>query len=132
MTKVINQKHSHTLQEDSTPLHQDFFYKPRRKIIDWRLLASIDINEITRDNNIEILQSCIDNITFCDITDPGRNQDSGLVKMFQLAQLIIEFLVYSQKFLMTEKNKLGIKVDEISEELEGFKRDNIKIVIAND
>jgi hypothetical protein len=125
MTKLSNQTH---IIEDQSLLHQDFYYKPRRKPIDWRLLSSIDINQITTDNNIEILQSCIDNITFCDITESGQPQDSGLVKMFQLAQLIIEFLVYSQKFLMTEKNEISGKVAGLSEELEEMKKDNVKIV----
>jgi hypothetical protein len=47
-----------------------------------------------------------------------QDQDPNLVKMFQLSQLIIEFLLHSQKFLLSDKDVVGRQMEEMALALE--------------
>lgn len=47
--------------------------------------------------DVTVLQEILQNITFCDIeSEDLRYVDPNFIKLFQLAQLIIEYLLYSQ------------------------------------
>lgn len=59
-----------TSTKDSSPL-DDFYFKPKRKQINWRLLSTVNIDDIVRQNKVEVLHSMIENVTFCDIQDKG-------------------------------------------------------------
>ena len=79
--------------------------------------ASIDIKEVFQDGNVDskTLQTVLPGIAFCSLEDEFNNQKSigttevslppGFTKLFQLAQLIIQYLLHSQKKL-TEAIKL--------------------------
>ena len=81
------------------------------------LAASIDIKEVFQDGNVDskTLQTVLPGIAFCSLEDEFNNQKSnvttevslppGFAKIFHLAQLIIQYLLHSQKKL-TEAIKL--------------------------
>ena len=50
----------------SSPL-QDFYFKPKKVSINWRLLSSVNVDEIWKSNNTQKLQPLIENITCGDI-----------------------------------------------------------------
>ncbi|CAH8670145.1 unnamed protein product [Schistosoma curassoni] len=79
-------------------------FRKRTEKIDWKRLASIDVNRITKDVDIESLQEILSSVTFCDITNEidTRYVDNNLIKLFQLAQLLVEYLLVSSRFTNTK------------------------------
>uniref|UniRef100_T1IWF7 C2H2-type domain-containing protein n=1 Tax=Strigamia maritima TaxID=126957 RepID=T1IWF7_STRMM len=76
-------------------------FRKRNERIDWRKIASIDLERISRELDFDTLQDNIANVAFCNIEcelDP-RNCDPNYTKLFRLAQLIIEYLLHSQDYL---------------------------------
>lgn len=54
--------------------------------------------------DIQILQEIMENITFCDLeAEDLRHVDPNIVKLFQLSQLIIEYQLHSQEYLIAQK-----------------------------
>jgi hypothetical protein len=81
-----------------------FYFRPRRERINWRFLASIQLDRVIRDVDIQILQEIMENITFCDLeAEDLRHVDPNIVKLFQLSQLIIEYQLHSQEYLIAQK-----------------------------
>ena len=86
-------------------------------LLHYFLAASIDIKEVFQDGNVDskTLQTVLPGIAFCSLEDEFNNQKSnvttevslppGFAKIFHLAQLIIQYLLHSQKKL-TEAIKL--------------------------
>ena len=86
-------------------------------LLQYFLAASIDIKEVFQDGNVDskTLQTVLPGIAFCSLEDEFNNQKSnvttevslppGFAKIFHLAQLIIQYLLHSQKKL-TEAIKL--------------------------
>ncbi|RTG87791.1 zinc finger protein DZIP1 [Schistosoma bovis] len=102
-------------------------FRKRTEKIDWKRLASIDVNRITKDVDIESLQEILSSVTFCDITNEidTRYVDNNLIKLFQLAQLLVEYLLYSQDYLTTtidslkeENNELHKNCDKLKHQLQ--------------
>ena len=60
----------------------------------------------------------MENITFSNVEFENFSQiDSNLVKLFQISQLIIEFLAHSQEFLLRENQDLNQFLGQIESEL---------------
>jgi hypothetical protein len=68
---MVQTKHNTFFDDKSNSPLDDFYFKPKRKQINWRVLASINVDDLVRENNVEILHSIIENITYCDIEDKG-------------------------------------------------------------
>lgn len=75
-----------------------FSFAQREGRIDWKLLASVDPEVVSRRCDVRGLQAIIDNLTFADIERERAwsAADKSLMKLLRLAQLSIEYLVYSQ------------------------------------
>ncbi|KAF5398144.1 Zinc finger protein DZIP1L [Paragonimus heterotremus] len=95
---------------------QPFIFRKRMEKIDWRRLAAADVNRIASQIDVETLQELLSSVAFCDITTEidTRYVDANLIKLFQLAQLLVEYLLYSQDYLTSTVNAL-------KEENEGLK-----------
>ncbi|KAA3675770.1 zinc finger protein DZIP1 [Paragonimus westermani] len=100
---------------------QPFIFRKRLEKIDWRRLgkpcfiqcflppsAAVDVNRIASQIDIETLQELLSCVAFCDITTEidVRYVDANLIKLFQLAQLLVEYLLYSQDYLKSTVNAL--------------------------
>lgn len=83
---------------------KSFAFRKRYEKIDWRRIASIDTDTISRTLDFNALQDNIMNITFCNIEAEldVRLVDPNFVKIFKLAQMIIEYLLHSQEFLTSK------------------------------
>ncbi|TNN13984.1 Zinc finger protein isoform 1 [Schistosoma japonicum] len=99
-------------------------FRKRTEKIDWKLLASIDVNRIASRVDIESLQEILSFVTFCDITTEvdTRYVDNNLIKLFQLAQLLIEYLLYSQDYLTTTIGSLKEENNELYKNCEKLKQ----------
>ncbi|KAM9820904.1 cilium assembly protein DZIP1 [Neosynchiropus ocellatus] len=81
-----------------------FRFRPRRESVDWRRISAVDINVVVNELDVDALQEHISAVTFCCL-DGERCQrcrspvDPSLVKLLQLAQLTVEWLLHCQEFL---------------------------------
>ncbi|CAH1782194.1 unnamed protein product [Owenia fusiformis] len=108
-----------TTNEHQKP-EQGFAFKRRFERVDWRKIASIDVDRISRNLDFHVLQENILNITFCNIEaelDMG-SVDPNFVKLFKLAQLTIEYLLHSQEFLSTNTAQVEDKLKQSQHENE--------------
>ncbi|KAI8802569.1 Iguana/Dzip1-like DAZ-interacting protein N-terminal-domain-containing protein [Cladochytrium replicatum] len=116
-----------------------FGFKRRKDRLNWRMLSGIHVDSIIREVDIAALQEIIDNVAYCDIESEDLRQiDPNMIKLFQLSQLIIEYLLYSQDYLshsyqtaseelkqVTESNtELQGTLNTVMGELDAAKRDN--------
>ena len=117
-----------------------FVFRRRTQIIDWRLLASVDIERIQNELDFVCLQQNLLHITFCNIDTEIdiRYSDHNLVKLFKMSQLISEYLLHSQEYLTETINFLETKnskmqqinsslqnqLDKREEEMNDLKKDN--------
>ena len=126
---MIKRQHDITL---TSPLGEPFipmtteFPSQRKERIDWFKLAAIDLHELNSSGcSIEILQDNLSHVTFCEAnTEFDLQTKSGqksLLKMFRLAQLLLQYMFISQEYmenqmhnLQAEMNVLLQKYEEVS------------------
>lgn len=105
------------------------FPSQRRERIDWHKLASVDLHELSSGCSIEVLQDHLSYITFCDAEsefDIGTSSGQrNLLKMFRLAQLIIQYLFLSQEFIETQ---LKVAQDELVQITEKYQQVKAKLL----
>ncbi|VDK36375.1 unnamed protein product [Taenia asiatica] len=72
-----------------------FFFRKRVERIDWKRLASVDVCRVASQIDIDALQDNLVSVAFCDINSEidTRYVDTNFIKLFQLAQLLIEYLL---------------------------------------
>jgi zinc finger protein DZIP1 len=63
--------------------------------VDWRAIATLDLERLVRDTDFQSLQENVMNVAFCDIEREDFSIDSNFLKLFKLAQLIIEYVLVS-------------------------------------
>nr|CDS25612.1 daz interacting protein 1 [Hymenolepis microstoma] len=97
-----------------------FFFRKRVERIDWKRLASVDVRKVASQVDIDVLQENLFSVAFCDIDAEidTRYVDTNLVKLFQLAQLLIEYLLYSQDYLTGTVDSLRRENENIKKETE--------------
>ncbi|XP_076004920.1 cilium assembly protein DZIP1-like [Genypterus blacodes] len=85
----------------SSPSIQPFKFRPRRESVDWRRINAVDVDQVIRQLDLDVLQEHISTVTFCTL-DGERCQrchtpvDPALVKLLRLAQLTVEWLHHCQ------------------------------------
>lgn len=85
-----------------------FVFQKRNARIDWRSLHSIDVDRLIREVDIDTLEMALDTIAFGDIQgEDSRNfTEANFVKIFRLAQLMVEYLLHVQELLAGHKSEL--------------------------
>ena len=76
-----------------------FAFRQRVGDVNWRAVSSVDLEKIVDDNEIEELQSIVDEVTFCDVKscDIKGNTIQSVKKLIHLMQLMLEYLLYCQE-----------------------------------
>ncbi|KAJ3060290.1 Zinc finger protein dzip1l, partial [Rhizoclosmatium hyalinum] len=96
-----------------------FYFKRRTERLDWRLLASLQVERVQREVDITALQEIMENITFCDVdSEDVRYVDPNFLKLFKISQLIIEYLVHTQDFLTDTQAVLSQDLQSTLDQLE--------------
>ncbi|KAI8848473.1 Iguana/Dzip1-like DAZ-interacting protein N-terminal-domain-containing protein [Chytridium lagenaria] len=114
--------HSRSNSPQPRPLASGFYFRKRTERLDWRMLASIHVERLQREVDVETLQRVIENITFCDVeSEDLRYVDPNFIKLFQLSQLIIEYLLHSQDYLSDHREKLVEECDILARDLESLR-----------
>ena len=90
---------------------QPFYFQQRRGRIDIRSVSQIDIDRIVRDVDIDLLQTHLENLTFCELKESDLRYltDPQIIKLFQTSQMMIEYLLYVQEQLTTNLQQLADK-----------------------
>jgi len=78
---------------------RDFYFQQRRGRIDLRAVASLDLDRIVEEVDIDALQSLLETVTFSNLKDLKYVTDTQVLKLFRIAQMIIEYLLYAQENL---------------------------------
>ncbi|EUB60339.1 Zinc finger protein DZIP1L [Echinococcus granulosus] len=101
-----------------------FFFRKRVERIDWKRLASVDVCRVASQMDIDALQDNLVSVAFCDINSEidTRYVDTNFIKLFQLAQLLIEYLLYSQDYLTNTVDSLRLENETIKKETDALKK----------
>ncbi|WIA11315.1 hypothetical protein OEZ85_011438 [Tetradesmus obliquus] len=110
---------------DGLPVtYQPFKFESRRSRIDWRLLHGVDINKLIRDTDLDTLERLVGCLAWGDIEaeDSRHLSEASFVKVFRLAQLLLEYLLYVQDSLkhtnsVLEELLLQSQMTELTERL---------------
>lgn len=107
---------------------KSFAFRKRYEKLDWRRIASIDTDAISRTLDFNALQDNIMNITFCNLEAEldVRLVDPNFVKIFKLAQMIIEYLLHSQEFLTSKLSGFESRLKQAEQEHEATKTELAK------
>lgn len=95
-----------------------FVFQRRSERVDWRNLASLDLDHVIRTLDVDALQRHLANTTFCDIrTENLQGVDANFVKLFELAQLTLEYVLFAQEHLAAAKAVTELNLDNVTKEL---------------
>ncbi|XP_068243204.1 cilium assembly protein DZIP1-like [Palaemon carinicauda] len=101
------------------------FPSQRRERVDWHKLASIDLHDLASGCSIEFLQENISHVTFCDAEAEfdlsAASGQRNLLKMYRLAQLIIQYLFLSQEYIESQLQQSQDDVQQITEKYQQVK-----------
>lgn len=94
-----------TPSSGAAPALHPFKFRPRRESVDWRRLNAVDIDLVVNQLDVDALQEYISLVTFCSLEGERCQRcqspmDPALVKLLQLAQLTVEWLLHCQDILM--------------------------------
>ncbi|ETW03865.1 hypothetical protein H310_05215 [Aphanomyces invadans] len=97
---------------------RSFSFRQRRGKLDTRAIAQIDLNRVVRETDIDTIQNQLENLAFSDITLQDFNQysDEYFLKLFQIAQLTVEYLLNVQESLVVHAEELESQCDQIQHE----------------
>ncbi|KAG0600897.1 hypothetical protein M758_11G069200 [Ceratodon purpureus] len=99
-----------------------FVFQKRLARIDWRTVHTIDVDRVIREVDIDTLETVLDTIAFGDIQgeDTRNFTEANFVKIFRLAQLMVEYLLHVQELLADHKAELlqaGATMQQKSEKI---------------
>ncbi|KAJ3175686.1 Zinc finger protein dzip1 [Geranomyces variabilis] len=112
---------------NETPVMAGFYFRRRRERVNWRLLSSMNIDQIMKEVDIKALQDIMENLTFCDIDGEDlRYPDQNIVKLIKLAQLTIEYLLHSQQYLLNHRRALTTQAENLGRNLAQLRAEHVK------
>ncbi|XP_061908361.1 cilium assembly protein DZIP1 isoform X2 [Entelurus aequoreus] len=88
----------------ATPTIPPFRFRVRRESVDWRRIHAVDIGTVISQLDVDVLQEHVNTVTYCSLEGERCQRcqspvDQGLIKILQLAQLTVEWLLHCQDFL---------------------------------
>ena len=100
------------------PLPPKFVFQERQGRINWRTVLNSDLDKIVKDVDLRQLECLLQNLTYAqlDREDIERMGDAHFVKLFRLAQMSIEYLIYTQNYLETLTKTLDLQYKHSYEE----------------
>ncbi|XP_065178390.1 cilium assembly protein DZIP1L-like isoform X1 [Sycon ciliatum] len=82
-----------------------FSFRPRVNRLDWRKIASIDVNSVIMGRDFKALEGNLVNLTFCNVElEQSPSLDRNFMKVVKLLQLMVECLLYAQKELKEDSS----------------------------
>ncbi|KAL4128322.1 hypothetical protein PRIC2_007311 [Phytophthora ramorum] len=112
---------THGLQRQVWLPTRNFAFRQRAGKLDTRAIARLDLDKIAATTDIETIQRHLENLAFADVTldDVQHYSDAYFLKLFQIAQLTLEYLMH----LMTECQQLETENGQHETEISSLKRE---------
>ncbi|CAM9926974.1 unnamed protein product, partial [Phaeothamnion confervicola] len=104
---------------DAVLRRKAFYFQARSGKLDMRSVGRVDIERVVRDVDVDTLQLHLEGIAFCDVTEDDLRlySDDCFLKLFQLAQLSLEYLLHVQDTLAASLETLAAKHGALAAEL---------------
>nr|XP_047130717.1 uncharacterized protein LOC101241137 isoform X2 [Hydra vulgaris] len=101
-----------------------FLFQKRNEKIDWRRLAGLDINRIANEVDVDAIQENIATVTYCNIEyELGHDSlDPNFIKLFRLAQLMIEYLLHCQQYLQASLEEKQNTINLVTEHIQAVQQ----------
>eukprot|EP00042_Codosiga_hollandica_P041319 m.367672 g.367672 ORF g.367672 m.367672 type:complete len:358 (-) comp56086_c0_seq3:1971-3044(-) len=94
---------------------ETFVFQTQKQRVDWRSVAAINIDNIVRTLDLDALDRIGQNIMLCDLDAEGiDNLDVNVSKLFRLAQLLQQFLLFLHNQSLKEVAQLKQANAELS------------------
>lgn len=102
----------------------EFHFQKRYDKLNWKSICNIDLEYITNTLDISQLQSIVHNITYSDVTltDITTQPDINLLQLIRCTQLINEYLLNIQNYLLNQYNQSQQYNTELLHELDACKQ----------
>lgn len=119
-----------------------FQFRGRHESPDWRRLSTVDVERVSREGDVAILQTHLEHVTFCNAERERCPHCQGpadplLLKLLRMAQLSTEYLLHSQEYLsaqlgsleealretQNQRDQLGKEVAQRLQEIQGLKEE---------
>ncbi|DAZ98462.1 TPA: hypothetical protein N0F65_001163 [Lagenidium giganteum] len=108
---------------------QDFSFRQRAGKLDTRTIARLDLREIIETTDIDTIQRHLENLAFSDVTleDVQQYSDAYFLKLFQIAQLTLEYLLNVQESLVRHSENLETQCESLLDECKEIEAENNKM-----
>lgn len=106
-----------------------FSFNLYRGRVDWAKIGAVDVDKIVRERDLETLQDVLSCVMSCNLSSDYdlKVLDPNFIKIFQLAQLAADFLLYCRTYLdhcvAVMQDQLRVALQEI-EHLRKIKQEN--------
>lgn len=105
---------------------RNFAFRQRAGKLDVRAIARLDLEKIAATTDIEAIQRHLENLAFADVTldDVQHYSDAYFLKLFQIAQLTLEYLMHVQDSLVDHSEGLEKQCDQLLSECQQLEAEN--------
>jgi len=107
---------------------RSFAFRQRAGKLDTRAIARLDLGKIAATADVEAIQRHLENLAFADVTldDVQQYSDAYFLKLFQIAQLTLEYLMHVQDSLVGHSESLESQCERLLDECQQLEADNDK------
>jgi hypothetical protein len=104
-----------------------FTFRQRAGRLNWKLISSLDVNDIVIHVNIHELQQVLDSITFSEVVgdDIKNNTVDAVNKLIHVMQYTIEYLLNHQENQFALITKLNHKIIQLKKSREQYYQQNL-------
>jgi hypothetical protein len=97
---------------------EHFYFQHRQGKIDLDAIAAVDLDRVIENTDVDTLQHHLENLTFSDLNEHDIQvcSDSQFLKLFQLSQLTIEYLLNVQDKLASHSDTMETELRDIKAE----------------
>ncbi|TMW56200.1 hypothetical protein Poli38472_008848 [Pythium oligandrum] len=105
---------------------KNFSFRQRAGKLDTRTIARLDLQKIIATTDIDAIQRHLENLAFSDVTleDVQQYSDAYFLKLFQIAQLTLEYLMNVQDSLVSHCDNLETQCEGLLDESLALEQEN--------
>ncbi|KAL4099944.1 hypothetical protein PRIC1_007741 [Phytophthora ramorum] len=117
---------THGLQRQVWLPTRNFAFRQRAGKLDTRAIARLDLDKIAATTDIETIQRHLENLAFADVTldDVQHYSDAYFLKLFQIAQLTLEYLMHVQDSLVDHSEGVEKQCEQLMTECQQLETEN--------
>jgi hypothetical protein len=106
-----------------------FSFRQRAGKLEWKEISSIEIEEVVKNIKVNQLQQLLDLVTFSEVNlqDIKVNNVDNILKLIQIMQLIVEYLLFHQENQFQTINKNNSKISTLRRDRGALEQENISL-----